>query len=73
MGTYGQIKSVREQPFFRGTDWRALLEKRVELPHKLNVVQVIPTAFLSCHKQLLLTLRVNWGNNSIVTSNPIIY
>ena len=50
----------------------ALLEKSVEPPHKPKIMQVTQTAFISCHKQLLLTLHVNWGNNSIVTSTPII-
>ena len=72
LGTNSQVESVRQQPFFRGIEWRALLEKRVEPPHKPNIVQVTQTAFISCHKQLLLTLHVNWGNNSIVTSTPII-
>ena len=71
LGTNGHDESVRKQPFFHGIDWRALLEKRIEPPHKPKIVQVTQTLFISCHKQLL-TLHVNWGNNSIVTSTPII-
>ena len=72
LGTYSHVESVRKQLFFRGIDWRALLEERVQPLHKLKIVQVTQTAFISCHKQLLLAVHINWGNNGIVTSTPII-
>jgi len=61
LGAYGRLDSVREQPFFRGVDWRALQEKRVKLPQKPNIVKVSSTdsVFISCHEQFLLTLHVN--------------
>ena len=61
LGAYGRLGSVREQPFFRGVDWRALQEKRVKLPQKPNIVKVSSTdsVFISCHEQFLLTLHVN--------------
>ena len=61
LGAYGRLDSVREQPFFGGIDWRALQEKRVKPPEKPKIVKVSSTdsVFISCHKQLLLTLHVN--------------
>ena len=41
LGAYGQLYSVREQPFFRGVDWRAVQEKRVKPPQKPKNVKVI--------------------------------
>jgi len=74
LGAYGRLDSVIEQPFFRGIDWRALQEKRVKPPQKPEILKVSSTdsVFISCHKQFLLTLRVNYGNNSFITSTPFI-
>jgi len=71
LGAYGRLDSVREQPFFRGIDWRAVQEKRVKPPQKPKIVKVSSTdsVFISCHKQFLLTLH---GNNSFITSTPFI-
>jgi len=74
LGAYGQLDSVREQPFFRGIDWRALREKRIKPPVKPKIMKVSSTdsVFISCHKQFLLTLHVNYGNNCFIRSSPFI-
>ena len=74
LGAYGQLDRVREQPFFRAIDWRALQEKRVKPPQKPKIVKVSNTdsVFISCHKQFLLTLHVNYGNNSFMSSTSFI-
>jgi hypothetical protein len=61
LGAYGQFDRVREQQFFRGIDWHALQEKRVKPPQKPKIMKVSSTdsVFISCHKQLLVTLHVN--------------
>jgi len=62
LATGGQAQSVRQQPFFRGTDWRALKEMKVTPPYKPHIVNVSNTdcAFISGHKQLPLALHVKW-------------
>jgi hypothetical protein len=74
LGAYGQLDRVREQPFFRVIDWRALQEKRVKPPQKPKIVKVSNTdsVFISCHMQFLLTLHVNYGNNSFMSSTSFI-
>ena len=58
LGAYGRLDSVREQPFFRGVDWRALREKRVKPPQKPKIMKVSSTdsVFISCHKQFLVNI-----------------
>ena len=75
LGAYGRLDSVREQPFFRGIDWRSLREKRVkpqEMP-KIMKVNSTDSVFISCHNQFLLALHVNYGNNSFISSSPFIW
>jgi len=74
LGAYGRLDSVREQPFFRGIDWRAVQEKRVKPPQKPKIMKVSITdsVFISCYKQFLLTLHVNYGNKSFITSTTFI-
>jgi len=74
LGAYGRVDSVREEPFFRGVDWRALQEKRVKPPQKPKMMKVSSkdSVFISCHKQFLLTLHVNCGNNSFITRTSFI-
>ena len=61
LGTHGRLHSVRKQPFFKGINWDALKQKKVQPPEKPGIMQVSCTdsVFISCHKQLLLTLHVN--------------
>jgi len=74
LGAYGRLDSVREQPFFRGVDWRAVQEKRVKPPQKPKIMKVSSTdaVFISCHKQFLLMLHVNYGSKISITSTPFI-
>jgi hypothetical protein len=47
LGTYGRAEKVREQPFFKGVDWRALQKKRVEPPRRIEAVEVSSFSVLS--------------------------
>ena len=35
LGSNGSVKAVRQHPFFKGIDWKALQEKRVEPPENV--------------------------------------
>ena len=74
LGAYGRLYNVRHHAFFISVDWRALQEKRVEPPEKPKIVKVSSTdcVLISFLKQFLLTLYVNYGNNSFITRTSFI-
>jgi hypothetical protein len=73
LGSYSRVDNIRTQAFFQVIDWHALQERRVKPPEKLLIVEVSSTdpVFISCHKQLLLTLQGKLGNKSVITSTTV--
>jgi hypothetical protein len=39
LGSNGSVDAVRQHPFFKGIDWKALQEKRVKPPEKEKVAK----------------------------------
>jgi len=74
LGAYGQLYNVRDHDFFVRVDWLALQQKRVKPPQKPKIVKVSSTdcVLISFLKQFLLTLYINYGNNSFITRTSFI-